>query len=465
MSVTDALTFWLDSLTTNRILIAYSGGCDSHVLLHALARLVANRRLAGIATELVALHVDHGLDPFSADWARHCGEVTADLGVEFASTRLSALPAGGGPEDRARRGRYRFLAEMMKPGDALVTAHHREDQVETVLFNLFRGAGLQGLSGMPAIRPFAGGFLHRPLLELPQATLIGYAETHELSYLNDPSNQDSRLDRNYIRHDVLPVIASRWPRVADNIRRSAANSADTLAIIERLGRERIVQATVSTEVDRLFQAPVVSVDRLIIDPLEVCLNTLRQWIRDAGFILPSRQRLLRLYEDLATASSPFMRFDLSNGSIRRYRDHLYLMESLPSLHQDSISWTAQGELKLFGGTLYVKARPLSGEGIARRHLVDQLVTVDFKTADRVVRTTPGSPHKSLRKLFQERAVPPWLRPYIPRISIGDTLVSVPFVAENAEFAANNGEDGIRFELARNPSMGACESTPDGLDPD
>ncbi|MGA9421862.1 MAG: tRNA lysidine(34) synthetase TilS, partial [Rhodanobacteraceae bacterium] len=200
----------LSELPPAPLLAAFSGGLDSSVLLHAFARSAGARKRG-----LRAVHVDHRLHGESTSWARHCRGFADALGVELivCATDVKREP-GLGLEANARRARYAEIESVLAPGEILALAHHRDDQAETVLLKLLRGAGPEGLAGMRAWRRFGAGFAWRPLLDLPRAALLAYARQHALVWIDDPSNADTRIGRNFLRHALLPELAQRWPHSA-----------------------------------------------------------------------------------------------------------------------------------------------------------------------------------------------------------------------------------------------------------
>ena len=212
----------LNARTASACWVAFSGGVDSHVLLHALAA-----RRHELAMPLGAVHVDHGLHGHSPAWAEHCRQVCADLGVEYARLAGDARPAPGeSPEAAARALRYGLLADWLPAGALLLSAHHQDDQAETLLLQLLRGAGPKGLSAMPGAAPLGRGTLLRPLLDCGRADLLAYARAQRLDWLEDPSNADTRLDRNFLRQRLLPELKTRWPAAAAVLARSSELCAE-----------------------------------------------------------------------------------------------------------------------------------------------------------------------------------------------------------------------------------------------
>ena len=204
-----------------RFVIAYSGGLDSTALAHALSCL--KREHAHFAeTPVVAIYIDHQLQPESSSWSEQCAENAAEFGIEFQSLSVTVqLESGKGPEASARDARYSALHATLYGGDWLLSAHHREDQAETLLLNLIRGSGPAGVAGIGDVRRFGPGWLVRPMLNVNRADILQYAIDHELKWVEDPSNADRRFDRNFLRHEVLPRLRSRWPDIAARLQRSA----------------------------------------------------------------------------------------------------------------------------------------------------------------------------------------------------------------------------------------------------
>ena len=198
-----------------RWLVAYSGGVDSTALLHALVH-------AGTARPVVAIHVDHGLHPGSAAWSRHCQAEASSLGVDFIGRRVVVADStDSGPEAAARQARYSAFLAIVQTGDCLLSAHHETDQAETLLLNLLRGSGPAGLAGIGVRQPFGRGHLLRPLIGIDGGALEAYARDHGLAWIDDPSNEDTRFDRNFLRREILPRLAERWPAVSRRLARSA----------------------------------------------------------------------------------------------------------------------------------------------------------------------------------------------------------------------------------------------------
>ena len=225
------LARWASPQLPPRLTVAFSGGLDSTVLLAALCRLELPARVR-------AVHVDHGLHPQSAAWSAHCASTAAALGAEFVAARVAVdLTAGQGLEAAARDARYRVLGELLAPGEWLLTAHHGDDQLETLLLRLLRGTGVRGLRGIIAFGPFAGGSLGRPLLGFTREQLRAQALAWKLAWLEDPSNQEPRHDRNYLRLHVLPALLARWPSAVQHAERLAEQMSEAEQLLDAVAAE------------------------------------------------------------------------------------------------------------------------------------------------------------------------------------------------------------------------------------
>ncbi len=455
LPVVDTLRGWLSACEIGngrRCLVAFSGGPDSTVLLHALASL----RAEFPALRLTALHLDHALHPASPHWANHCRALCRRLDVGLHVHRLAALDTAGGVEAAAREARYAWFSTHVNTGDVLVTAHHRADQAETLLYNLVRGAGVRGLAAMPVERPFAGGTLARPLLSLTRQDLLEYGRSHRLEWIDDPANEGLDHDRNFIRHRLVPAILERWPGAERNLARAAINAGEAAGILDRLAERGVHACRVDDAFNPLSTAPVLNTAALGDLPADECLNLLRWWMIEAGYPPPSRQRLRRLHRDLlADPRVSTGSFAWAGVSIRRYRDAIYLVPPLPAAMPGPTVWRVPEPFDVPGLPLSLSARRGRGDGIALPPGRVSL-TVDFATADRSIRLRPGGPRRSLRKVFQEAGVPPWLRRVLPRVSLDGELLCVPGVVQSGSHRAGGGRPALSIELvSRRPPDARC----------
>ncbi len=388
-------------------LLAYSGGLDSTVLLHLLAQAGAPLR---------AVYVDHGLQPDSAAWGAHCRALCQRLEVVFTLHRVQAHPAPGeSPEAAARRARYQALADILAADEALLTAHHQDDQAETVLLQLLRGAGPRGLAAMPAARPLGRGWHLRPLLAYPRADLLAYAQAHELHWVDDPSNACLDYDRNFLRHQLMPVLRQRWPAAGRTLGRAARACAEASELMAELAAQDLAAAGAGT--DRL---PLAGVRGLSLARRR---NALFHWLRQRGARAPSAAQMAQIEAMLAAAGDAAPRLDWDGWSLRRYRDALYLLPAGACRPLSlALDWDGRVPLDLPGlGRLVMK--PARGRGL-RRECVAGGLRVTFRQGGERCRPVGMRHSRPLKKLLQEAGVPPWQRQRIPLLFIDGQLAAV-----------------------------------------
>src|SRR6185437_7672790 len=259
------------------VCVALSGGLDSSVLLTALATPQRAR------PRLRAIHIDHGLHPNSRLWSAHCRSLARQLKVPLRVLATKVTRGSGESlEAAARTARYALLEAHLAPGEVLLTAHHADDQLETVLLQLFRGSGVAGISAMPEITAFGRGFLARPLLGYSRSQLEEWARARNLAWVEDDTNADERLDRNYLRRRVLPLLRARWPGIASSVGRSARHAAQAQQLLDEVARRDIQRAT---------DGDCVAASVLRALAPERRRNALRFWIARSGFTVPDTRRL------------------------------------------------------------------------------------------------------------------------------------------------------------------------------
>ncbi|MGB5339450.1 MAG: tRNA lysidine(34) synthetase TilS, partial [Gammaproteobacteria bacterium] len=413
--------------------VAYSGGLDSHVLLHALAAL---RSQPGCVAG--AVHVNHGLQHAAARMEAHCRSVCAALGLELVILQVDARAGSGdSPEAAARTARYRELAGWLPAGHCLLTAQHRDDQAETLLLQLLRGSGVGGLAAMPESAPFGAGRLLRPLLNYTRQALHAYADSQQLTWIEDPSNTDTAFDRNYLRREVMPALRRRWPSATAVLARSAGHCAEAAAVMDQLGAEDLQVLA--------GRAPgTLSLSGLAVLPVVRQRNALRYWIKAATGTAPSTAILARILSDVLASrpdAEPCIRW--GGYEIRRYRDDIYLLEQrIEPRRERVLNWTLGAPLALpdAGGILSVQPEP--GRGIRAEMLARSGVHVRYRQGGERCRPVGRGHHHSLKKLFQEEGIPPWERALIPLIYVEDQLAMVPGFWVCEPFQARPAETGL-----------------------
>ncbi len=415
-----------------RCWVAYSGGVDSTVLLHALAQM--RPQLPG--TELVAVHVDHGLQPDSADWASHCVGVCRALGVPCHTLRVQAKALRGqSPEAAAREARYRALADLLGEDQMLCTAHHQDDQAETLLLQLLRGAGPAGLSGMAQRRRFGRGWLIRPLLAFTRTELRDFARARGLTWVEDTTNSTTTPDRNYLRHEVMPVLRARWPGLSRVLARSAKHCAECTLLGDRLAESDLAAVAAASP-------GTLAADRLLALDAARQRNVLRFWLRAQGLPMPPAARLESLRTDLLSARAdrnPVARW--TGAEVRRYQGCLHAMEPLPPHDRaQTLGWDLERPLALPHGTLSITM--VQGGGLAAALRGREPVTVRFRCGGERCRPAGRRHAWDLKRLLQESGIPPWERDRIPLVYLGRALAAVGDLWVCEPFAARASEQGL-----------------------
>ncbi|HET7371282.1 MAG TPA: tRNA lysidine(34) synthetase TilS, partial [Gammaproteobacteria bacterium] len=342
------------------ILVAFSGGRDSTVLLHALAAV--REQLAAAPR---AVHINHGLHPEAAQWSRQCENIAAQLGVDYISRRVDVDPADPrGLEAAARAARYAALDAELRPGECLLTAHHADDQLETVLLQLLRGGGPAGIAAMPARAPFGAGWLVRPLLGFDRQALAAYADANDLDCIDDPSNTDRQRDRNYLRHGILPRLKERWPAAAVTVGRAARHAAQAQTLLTDLAALDLAQVA-QTDAETLPVEGVLDLGRARAE------NLLRYWLTQRKLPVPDTRRLNTLLSQTTEAAGDKAPQVLWPGAEARcWRSRIYAFpprEEPPALpaqwHGEPLNLgAAMGELRAVAGKGKLRADVLA-EGV------------------------------------------------------------------------------------------------------
>jgi len=433
----------------SRLVVAYSGGLDSHVLLHALSRVAGP---AGFS--LRAIHVDHGLQRDSAAWARHCREITGALGVPLTVLELQMTPTPGASlEAEARDARYAALAGALCADELCLTAQHADDQAETVLLQLCRGSGPHGLAAMPRLGELGAARLGRPLLGYSREALAAYARRHELSWIDDSSNRDPRFPRNYLRQQLMPLFRARWPGLATALSRSATHAAAAGRLLDELGDRDLAHCLAHDCRDEFGSVAYLRVDLLAGLPADNRRNALRRWLRRHRLPVPGEARLRAVDSDLVLAWRRRQGAVTWDGAaIRRHADYLYLCVPQPAVAASgwSATWDPARSLVIGEGGAVLSAIAVDGGGIGLRHLGNMVLRVDLRHAGACCALADGDGHKPLRKLFQDLLVPTWQRPGLPLIWRGETLIAVAGLWYHPALRAAPGEPGMVFSLQRAP---------------
>lgn len=401
---TNPVSFSADKIP---FIVAYSGGLDSHVLLHLMKAAGFNCR---------AVYVDHGLQAASADWAAHCAEVCQQLGIDFVVEKVDARPARGeSPEASARGARYQALASQMAAGDILLTAQHQNDQSETLFLQMLRTAGPAGLSAMPEIKPFASGFHLRPLLKVSQSELDQYARQNQLQWIEDPSNQNQRFDRNFLRHAIFPLLEQRWPSIHS-----------TLANVSQLQAEA---AELNNELAAIDAEGFIENNTLLIEGL-VSLSRVRQrnlvryWLQQAGRDVPTANRLEEILGTVITAAADKMPLvSWQQTEIRRFQGRLYALSLLDPVDNSQAYRVENGlcpNIENYEREIYFQA---SEQGLSAE-VLKQPLKIRFRSGGEKIKPVGRAHTMDLKKLMQAADIPPWERPRLPLLYLDDKLIAV-----------------------------------------
>lgn len=433
--------------------VAYSGGRDSQVLLHALS---AARRERGFA--LTALHFDHGLSPQSARWTAQCAAVCREWGIPFASHRQVVTKASGQSlEARARQSRYAWFERVVEPGQVLLTAHHGDDHAETVMLNWLRGGGLESLAGIPRQRILSaakGTLVARPLLAYPGQALAEYARRHGLRWIDDPANRSPEFDRNYLHASVIPLLKARWPGVAASLAKSAEHCREAAACLDQVAGQRFEECRADAKRGVFCLAPPLDVR--LLKPLGRAhiIRLLRHWIHRHGRRSPSSGQLATLFEQVFRAQSGGVRWN--GAEVRYFNQCLYLTAPLGDWPAPgaALNWDLR-ERDLGANGLRVEVQSGVSGGLDRRHLRGRKVQLIWRRGGERM-TLPGRKHRSrLKKLFQQNAVPPWERRALPLLIVDGEVAWAHGVGPSAACCCGKNEPGLglRFVAGGEGSIG------------
>ena len=417
-----------------RIYVGYSGGLDSHVLLHsAVANLGAGR--------VVALHINHQLSEQACDWAEHCAQVCRALNVDLQTHAVDVCQRVSSTENTAREARYQVFERILGEGDILLLAHHQNDQAETVLYRLLRNSGPRGLAGIPLTRAVGRGSLLRPLLQLPRSELACYAHDQQLDWIEDPSNTDLIHDRNYLRHQVAPALSQRWPDFAARI----AASASLCQQADELSRDlaEIDLNKLGDKQERLGRS--VDLSGLVALSSLRQANVLRHWASVHCQSPPGYHSVMAVLESVLPAGqdrTPLVAWP--GGEWRRFNDRLFLLPGGWCEHDPvACEWQTESPLTLADGST-LSATSTNESGL--KLLPGEQLLVKFRSGGERCHPAGRVGSRSLKQLLQEYQLEPWLRDRIPLIykhsaadQKGEQLVAVGDLWVCEGFTAAGGD--------------------------
>ena len=395
----------------SKFIVAFSGGLDSTVLLHVMHAL---------DLPLQVVHTNHNLVEGSNVWERHCKDVCSKMGISLSVTQLhiEKLPQKS-LEELARNARYQSLFQFVSKTDVLVTAHHKNDLAETLLLQLMRGSGPSGLAAMQQDTQTKYGQQLRPLLEYSRDELFEYAKQYSLKWIDDPTNQSTEFDRNFLRLEILPRLMERWPGTLETLSRVAELQSSTLKCLHDLAEIDLNDAKTGT-------TDVLNVEALQkLGPARL-QNALRRWITAHAMRVPSKKRLEQITKDIVykqkLETTPVQSWE--DGEIRRYHDRLYIMVPL-SKHdpEQVIQWNLNQSIYIESLDMKLSRSDLEQNSIQVPEGAESL-TIRFRQGGERLKPIGNKQHRSLKNLFQEAEIPPWQRDRIPLIYYQDQLISV-----------------------------------------
>lgn len=410
----------------DRLVVGLSGGVDSVVLLDVLARLSRRRRF-----ELRAIHVNHQLSPNAAQWAAFCRRLCRARGIPLRVAKV-AVARGDSVEAAARAARYEVFRKLR--ADYIVLAHNQDDQAETLLLQLLRGAGVKGLAAMPLLK--AEGGILRPLLDVPRSEIERYARQRGLEWIEDESNTDPYFLRNFLRRDVMPVIATRYPGYRAVLARSARNLADAAQLLDELGAQ---------DADRYLENGTLGVAGLRRLPRARARNLLRYFFSTHGIAMPAADRLDEALRQAVTAKQDArVLVELGGARLRRFAGRLYVVrEAGPPPALRARPWHGERKVALLelGGVLLLPRG--QGAGISLARLRGRPVTIDVRHGGERLQPDCRRPRRSLKNLLQEARIPPWQRARIPLIFCDGELVWAAGIGVDCAYRSAADEPALR----------------------
>ena len=449
------------------ILLGLSGGVDSVALLNLLHQWSLKN-----SWSLRALHVHHGISPHADSWAAFCADSCKKLNVPLQVERVNIAPLRAmGVEAAARQ--LRHAALLSQSADYIVLAHHQDDQAETLLLQLLRGAGVRGAAAMPVVKQVMAKqatvkqivhemthtkILLRPLLDVPRNELVKYAQAHGLQWIEDESNADDRYPRNFLRHRVLPILEARFPAYRATLSRSARNFAEANELLDELAlqdwalQDWALQDWALQDLNQ--HAPVnkaiLEVSRLRKLNSARGKNLLRYFFSRLNVPIPDSSQLEEMLHQLCYArSDAAVCVNFGGWQVRRYRGRVYVAPMQPTWAENvaenfCVTWCGESRLPIpqLGGTLHFQS--ISGQGISLQKLQLKPVTVRLRRGAERIRPHSQRPTRTLKNLLQEHAIPPWQRDRLPLLFCGEDLVWVAGVAIAENYWSEPGEEGMQL---------------------
>lgn len=423
----------------NHLIVALSGGVDSVVLLDLLAALSGKMQFT-----LSAVHVNHGISVNADKWGKFCCGLcrTLDIPLKIIRLKIGREP-GVSLEAAARDARYQVFGKLK--ADYVVLAQHLDDQAETLLLQLLRGAGAKGLGAMPVVRKQSSGIrkqasdpaprILRPLLEVPRSEIETYARNNQLHWITDESNADVSFDRNYLRHEIFPVLEKRFPSYRTTFLRTSRHLAEASSLLDELAEADSNNCSVSGK---------LQVEGLRKLDYPRAKNLLRHTLAQQGVTLPSTVKLEEILRQLLS-SRPDAKLHIAFGNteIRCFKGVLHVRPlATPAATEWQLAWYGEKQLVIADpdGTISFSQRKSAGINLPR--LMEKPVTIRLRQGGERLRPDCKRPRRSLKNLLQEAGLPPWEREVLPLLFSGEHLVWVPGIGIDCEFQAAAGETGL-----------------------
>lgn len=444
----DWLLSQLDKIGASSFCVGLSGGLDSVVLLHMCKCLF----LRGQLKSLRAVHINHGLSENAEQWAAHCQSLGEQWNIPVSVFSLQVKSRGQGLEDAARAARYEIFGNELQDNECLLLAHHAQDQAETLLYRLFRGAGVEGLAAMPVSRSVGLGTLFRPLLQVNRQAIEQYAVQHELVWVDDESNDLVDFDRNYLRHNVLPVVLQRWPKAISSLAKTVKHctaAAEILHDVAIQDMQQIVQEPPFLTGMNGF--PIFLPDFLQLSEARQ-RNVLRHWLQELNWPKPSTEHLAQITQQLSARSDASPQVCWANVMVRRYKQWLFalpLQLTHISVVEEVLNITTSDQYNLSGNGLLMLSSINNNEPRIQVGSASQSLHIIYReqwSAEKKFAVANRSGKKTLKRWLQEFNVVPWLRDRVPLIVNEDGhLVAAAGFWVVAEFAAQKDEQGWKIE--------------------
>ena len=410
---------------TNNIWVAYSGGIDSTVLLELCSRYIK----LNPNCKLQAIHINHGLNKNSDYWVRHCINICKSINIPLYVMPIKLdLNKGDSIEALARQARRTIWQALLPDNATLLLAHHAEDQAETILYRLFRGAGPTGLSGIKDSQIFGRGILLRPLLQVAKKDIQNFSEENTLSWITDDSNMDCKFDRNFIRHTIFPLLSKRWPKITDNIIRSGELCNSSMRIINKETKQLLLQCSGKVE-------NTLSIKQLLALEEVKCFAVIRSWLENNNYQMPSYKQIKRIKDEVMLTkidANPIL--NLRPYIIRRYRNDLYVLEynreKIKSIKENIIiNINFEGNINV-NNEYIIEVNKSIGEGI--------FLPAHIKEISLCV----GYVGKKAKKIFQKYGIPPWDRSKYPLIFYDKQLLGIIGLWIKSEYIAKPGQRSV-----------------------